>query len=314
MKIGRFTIGNLVWLFTILLVLAALLYVELTHDTVQATVIGKRERIERNVTTAQWVRQPEARVLYMVDFRNYERWIALDIQTYDDTRLGAQIDVRYVSFNPDWARLASDSTLTALLQRTNLWQIFTWLVLAGGVVFAFRAQREWGLKRWWMLPRSLPRRLLVFGAVVLWVQIVAAGYFPPPQPAVSDIQRSGSAEARLRAVTTITQVGGGARETGNSLPIGLPQGFERLELVFIPDGWDDPVVAVDEVDVGSAGSLSSGMTVDINYAPDKPRDARILQGTRTHRWKNPLVIQGLIGLATVAVIGAPLAVRAYRGR
>jgi hypothetical protein len=311
-RIGPFTLGNLIWILGILLILAVLLYVDLTHDVTSATVLDKREQIERNVTTASWKRNPEALVTYTVDGRPYQRWITLDVATYDATQAGEQINVRYVPINPSWSRLASQSTFSALVQRVDLWQSFTWLVLAGGVVFLIFQHRKTGIKQWWLRPRSAGRQTLVIVAMILWVQIVVAGYFPPPQPGISDSQRAGMAEATVRDVTVISQVGGGTQGGRGSLPIGLPQGFERVELVFTPEGWVDPVVAVDEVDEGSAGEIVAGATVPVSYAPDNPRDARMDTGSRSHHWKNPVVIQGLIGVFAAVVILAPVAARAAR--
>ena len=312
MRIGPFTLGNLIWILGILLILAALLYVDLTHDVTSATVIDKREQIERNVTTASWKRTPEALVSYTVDERPYVRWITLDVATYDATRTGGQLNVRYVSINPSWSRLESQSTVSALLQRVDLWQSFTWLVLVGGVVFLIYQHRSTGIKQWWLRPRSPGRQILVIAVMILWVEIVAAGYFPPPQPGIAESQREGAAEATVRDVTVISQVGGGTRGGRGSLPIGLPQGFDRVELEFTPAGWSHPVVAVDEVDEGSAGEIVAGANVPVSYAADNPRDARMEAGSRSHRWKNPVVIQGLIGLFAAVVILGPVVARGAR--
>jgi hypothetical protein len=311
-RIGPFTLGNLIWILGILLILAALLYVDLTHDVTSATVLDKREQIERNVTTATWKRHPEALVTYTIDELPYERWITLDVATYDAANPGDQINVRYVPFNPSWSRLESQSTVNALLQRVDLWQSFTWLVLVGGVVFLIYQHRKAGMKQWWLRPRPLGRQILVIAAMVLWIEIVAAGYFPPPQPGIFDGQRDGIAEATIRDVTVISQVGGGSSGGSGSLPIGLPQGFDRVELEFTPEGWSHPVVAVDEVDEGSAGEIVAGATVPISYAADNPRDARMDAGSRSHRWKNPVVIQGLIGLFAAVVILGPVVARGAR--
>ena len=312
MRIGPFTLGNLIWILGILLILAALLYVDLTHDVTSATVIDKREQIESNVTTASWKRHPEALVTYTVDGRLYQRWITLDVATYDATQAGDQINVRYVSINPSWSRLESQSTVSALLQRVDLWQTFTWLVLVGGIVFMIYQHRRAGIKRWWLRPRSVGRQILVIAIMVLWIEIVAAGYFPPPQPGIFDSQRDETAGATVRDVTLISQVGGGTSGERGPLPIGLPQGFDRVEIVFTPEGWIDPVVAVDEVDEGSAGEIVAGATVPISYAQDNPRNARMEAGSRSHRWKNPVVIQGLIGLFAAVVIIMPIVSRAAR--
>lgn len=313
MKIGPFTPGNLVWILGILLVLAGIAYLELTHEIATGAVLEKRERIDRHVTTAHWTRNTEVLVRYELAQGTYERWIPLDTSTYDATQTGGTLSLRYVSINPSWARLETQSTLSAIRQHVHLWQLFTWFVLAAGAIFLIRRHRQWRIDRWWLLPRSAGSRIMVLAAVILWIEIGAAGYFPPPFQGGSDGQRQGSTEAVIQEITPITQVGGGNRRSGGALPIGLPRSFERIELVFTPDGWTDPVVAVDEVNEGSAGALSTGDAVTVRYSPDNPRDARMDAGSRSHRWVNPLVVHALIGVLAGLALTAPLIARTAQG-
>lgn len=313
MRIGRLPL----WIFISILVViggvAGLLYVDVTREAAAATVLSKREHIEPDITGTSWIRRTEALVRYQVDFRSYQRWIRLDTDTYDETSRGSQVNVRYVSINPDWARLESRSLLTVLLQDVRLWQVVTWLLLVAGLVYLFLKHREWRLDRWWMLRRSLPARALLLATVLAWLAIVVSGYFPPPWPGGNGPERTASAEARIRNLTTVTQFGGGNRDSGSALPLALPQGFERLELSFVPDGMQGAVIAVDEVDEGSAAPLTAGASVPVAYPPDDPRSARLTTGTRSHHWENFLVIQSVVIVTAGLSLATPLALRWFRG-
>lgn len=313
MRIGRIPVGILIWGLVALIALSGMFYIEFSRGVTEARVLGKRERIVPDATRGSWLRRPEVLVFYNVDNRTYQDWIRLDTATYDATARGDTVDVSYVLLNPVWARHASQSTLGSLVQNYAPWQMFTWLVLLTGIGFAIAMHVVWRIDRWWMLRRSPARRAGLFAAVLLWVAIVTSGYIPPPWPGMDDTLRYGTAEARIRAVTTINRFGGGDSNTGDALLLPLPQGLERIELSFVPDNWNDPVIAVDEVDEGSAGPLGVGMTVPISYAPDHPRDARLETGTRSHRWQNPLVIQTTVLGIVVLALATPLAWRWYRG-
>ena len=313
MRIGRIPLGVFISILVVIGVLAGLVYIDVTRDVASAAVLAKREHIEPDLTGTSWVRRTEALVRYQVDFRSYQRWIRLDTHTYDSTRRGSQVNVRYVSINPEWARLESQSLFSVLLQEVRLWQVFTWLLLLAGLIYLFLKHREWRLDRWWMLRRPLRARALLLAAVLAWLAVVVSGYFPPPWPESNGTQRDATAAAHIREVTTVTQFGGGNRDADNALPLGLPQGFERVELSFVPDGMQGTVIAVDEIDEGSAGPLNAGATVPITYSPEDPRDARLNTGARTHHWENFLVIQSVVIITGGLLLTAPLALRWFRG-
>ena len=78
-----------------------------------------------------------------------------------------------------------------------------------------------------------------------------------------------------------------------------------FELHFIPDGRDQPVVAVDSVDIGSAPPLTIGSRVAVRYNAGNPRDAR-LPGTRTYRWREWLELAQYLALIAVMFGGLVL--------
>lgn len=312
MRLRRIPFTAIFWSLVGIAVLAGLIYMEWSRATVEATVVARQERIVPTLTGSSWERHTEVRARYVVDGRFYERWIRVDSREYDQLPRGASLGLRYVQVNPDWAHAEGQAVAQWFLQDVDFLQVLTVLVLLAGLFYGFRLYRREGLYRWWLRRRPLLRRIALTGAILLWIQIVVAGYLAPSLPAVNAGERSNSGDARIRAVETVTQLGGGHRESGNGLPIGLPQGFHRVELAFIPEGQTLPVVAVDEVDEGSVEQLS-GVAVSIHYDPDDPRNARLDEGTRSHQWKNPLVVHGIVGLAVLLVLSAPLVYRWFRG-
>jgi hypothetical protein len=62
-----------------------------------------------------------------------------------------------------------------------------------------------------------------------------------------------------------------------------PQPWHLVELVFVPAGRDQPVVAVDGVDRGTVTGLTQGARLAIRYPAAAPRAARLVAGERTYR-------------------------------
>jgi hypothetical protein len=136
-----------------------------------------------------------------------------------------------------------------------------------------------GLMVWRTLRRRAPvlMGVIVFaaiaGAVVWWV-------FPTPWDDELE-QPTATTLAEVRSVRTVTRSFVSGRSTGY---IEAPQRWNVVELQFVPEGRDQPVVAVDGVDEGSVKGLVPGATLPVRYNPNHPRDAR-LDGSRTYRWR-----------------------------
>lgn len=311
MRLRRIPFTAIFWGLVGIAVLAGLVYMEWSRDTVDAVIVSRQERIVPTLTGSSWKRHTEVLARYAVERRVYERWIRVDSQEYDELSRGDTLAVRYVQVNPDWAYAKGQTVFHRVLQDIDLLQVLLVLILLGGVVYLWRLNRRQRLDHWWLRRRSPARRLLLVGVVLLWVQVVVAGYLTPSIPGLGTDDRTVSGEARIRSVVTITQFGGGHRDSRGGLPIGLPQGFHRLELSFIPEGWTLPVIAVDEVDEGTFDHLSGG-AVSIRYDPDNPRNALVEGGVRSHQWKNPLITHGVVSLVVVLVLVVPPGVRWFK--
>ena len=88
-----------------------------------------------------------------------------------------------------------------------------------------------------------------------------------------------AATAEVRGVRTITA----SMLSSSRSSSRAPQPWQLVELVFVPEGRDQPVVAVDGVDRGTVAGLTEGARLAIRYPEAAPRAARLVAGERTYR-------------------------------
>jgi hypothetical protein len=259
---------------------AGSLYLDAAGLVAPATVESKDERITYTSRgTIGWNRSLWATVRFTGNDGPTQGGLWLDAATFDALRPGAPIDVRYVSWFPHIARPASASTRSLVPWR--------WLVraaLAGGTGIAI------GL----LLRRRSPLLMfLTFAAAIVagvtWLVLPA-----PWLPALDAPVRT--AQAEVRRLETVTR----SFINGRRADIPAPQPWELVELQFVPEGGDQPVVAVDGVDAGSVPGLAIGARVPVSYNARDPRDAR-LPGPRTYRWREWRLL-GEYAVTSVAAI------------
>jgi hypothetical protein len=75
----------------------------------------------------------------------------------------------------------------------------------------------------------------------------------------------------------------------------VPQQYEIFKISYVPEERGEPVTAVASADLGSV-RLELGGRVQIAYAPDAPRDVRIMDATVNHIWRNALGFVREMGL------------------
>jgi hypothetical protein len=63
---------------------------------------------------------------------------------------------------------------------------------------------------------------------------------------------------------------------------------ETVDLTFVPVGLQEPVIAVDEIDIASVPGLAKGSVVRVVYPVANPRLALIAGATHRFRWRDPL--------------------------
>jgi hypothetical protein len=72
----------------------------------------------------------------------------------------------------------------------------------------------------------------------------------------------------------------------NSHPERLSVPYDVVQLRFAPAGELDSVLAVDVVDAASVLALAPGAVVRVRYPPAAPRQAMLVDATRTFRQRN----------------------------
>jgi hypothetical protein len=267
------------------------MYLDVAGIVVEAQVTSTEERISyRPRTPGAWSRSFWAAVTFTAPDGPAMAPLWIDEGRYDALRPGATVAVRYLPLLSFIARPADQSTRALVPWR--------WLAIAAGV--AACAGILWlGLRRASPVLKGLTvLAAIVFG--VIWIRFPTP--WPPPiEPPVR------TATAEVRSVRTVTHsfLSGGSTGT-----VAAPQPWEVVELQFVPEGRDKPVIAVDGVDVGSVAGLEVGARLPVSYSANRPRDARLV-GARTYRWREwrelgehaatgVVVIGGLLALGTLA--------------
>lgn len=300
--------------------LALILWADSRAELATAVVVDRLETVDALIEP-YW--RPERRVTVRFEPKpgaalsfpwDPDRWvdgvettIETDLARFDALGIGAAVGVRYVPLLPLLARLDDQSPFETSLARLTYWLRDAGLApLAVYVVWLGIATR-WGLwPRWadfggrgWVL-------LLVNLSMLQLVPLSILGYRDLVPPSESPIRAAQAVVQQTRLVTTI-----GSTRTGRtqSASLDLPRAFERVLLRFVPDGWSQSVVAVDEITEGSLPGLREGTVVSVAYPFADPRAARVEGASRKHIWENRLAIHVgfaavFLGIWTIGGVGA----------
>jgi len=254
--------------------LAASLWLDAHGETATATVTGKREEIQvANQPTGGWY----SRRYLVVDFprlaaSGLQASVRVDSVEFHSYRPGDRVDIRYFPCCPIFARLAGHTT------RQVTWEaarevgsdpVLDWMVF-GVVALVVVAQVS---------------SVLVVATGVVWLAAAALFLFPQRPPRVATGTEVTARVAGLWRVTespTRTR----HRSRSSSHPERLTVPYQVVQLRFVPAGAADSVIAVDEVDAGSVPSLAPGAEVRVRYQSAAPREAMLVDGTRTFRQRN----------------------------
>ncbi|MBX3013208.1 MAG: hypothetical protein KF832_16945 [Caldilineaceae bacterium] len=253
------------------------LYLDQAGVVAAAQVIKKTETV-RFREEGDWRHAYRVQVTYIApDGTTPAASFTTTAPVYDALHEGGAAKVRTISIN-GWfnlARLAQESTWT--------WLPWRWLGIGVAVVLL-------GWLSWQFLNNKVGYFLLAVLALVLFVTPFVFKFI--------DWQSSTNLSLTpLRATGTITQVervtevdplpgdSGSSDEWETAIETAQP--YDIVVVRYTPAGYADPVLGVDAIDVGSQ-VVTPTMTVPIAYASADPRQVRLLQGTRTHHWKNPV--------------------------
>jgi len=246
------------------------LYLDTAGVVVPGTVVKKDETI--GIRSGSWTRRLQVTVRYpTAPDHETTAVIGVDEALFDRLHAGAAVQVRYLPQLRMLARLAEQSTGSLLLMLPRALPpeaVAAGGMLAGGIglVWAVVTGRGRPFRRWLLAP------LFALG--------MAAAVAPllPPLPLGEPAGPARAATAEVRRVTHITQHWlSSARSSWRA-----DQPYELVELLIVPDGQTDPVVAVDGIDVGSVPGLQPGAVLPVTYPEGAPRAARLTRATRGH--------------------------------
>jgi hypothetical protein len=101
--------------------------------------------------------------------------------------------------------------------------------------------------------------------------------------------------------------------TNRSRGVFAHQPVDVVGVEFVPQGFTDPVLAVDLVDRGSLQGLAEGAPVEVDYEADRPRTAWLRSAARTFPLRN-LIGLGEDAALYVGVLIAGLLIVTYIGK
>ena len=121
-------------------------------------------------------------------------------------------------------------------------------------------------------------------------------------------------EAQVDSVRTVRDAdvfAWGATSANRLAHFPLAQPYDEVRLRFVTSRGAQ-ILALDRIDAGSAGVLAPGSGMAISYPFDRPRTARLSNGSRSYAWRNARSYWG--DMALVAVVGILLLVLAEAAR
>ena len=297
------TLFKLIGYLSLLVVplLAASLWLDTYGETATGKVTGKREEIHaENEPTGGWYSQR----FLLVDFPRLaavglQGSVPVDSAQYAAFHSGDRVRVRYPSCCPIFLRLEGRTTRQVAwdaVRRFGSSPVLDW-VLVGAVALLLAA-------------RLATPIVMLTGAA--WLGAGLLFLFPARPPRTpSGVETS----ARVASILTVSESPRRSqhRSRSSSHPERLRVPYQVVQLRLVPRDGADSVLAVDEVDAGSAPSLAPGAVVRVRYQPAAPREAMLVEGTRTFRQRNRFHFLFLVLGAGAIGIAAALAWR-LRGR
>lgn len=274
-----------------------------TQGEATGTVTDKYETIGiEHEPTGGWYRRRYLAVTVPEIRSGFRPSIRVDSAEFDSIRRGDRVSIRYAPCCPLYARLATHTTRSVAgeaVRELGSSPLLDWF----GVGFVA------------LIVAARIASAAVLATGVAWLAAAMAFLFPARPPrSVAGLETT----ARVHGITLVenSPVPRGHRRNSWSHPERLSVPYDVVQLRFISVGRTDSVLAVDEVDAGSVASLSPGALVRVRYDPRAPRDAMLVDGSRSFRQRNRyhflFLVLGCVGIGTAS--GLAWRLRRRRGR
>jgi hypothetical protein len=271
--------------------LGASLWLDTYGETTTGAVTGKYEEIQpENEPTGGWYTDRFLEVdIPRLAAVGLQATVRVDSAGYIRIQRGDSVRVRYLSCCPIFSRLDGRTTREAAWEAARRFgsdPVLDW-VFAGIVALVLAA-------------RIAAPIVMVTG--VAWLGAALLYLFPDHPPrAPTGVEAS----ARVAGIATVSESPRvrSHRSRYSSHPERLKVPYQVVQLRLVPRGALDSVLAVDEVDAGSIPSLAPGAVLRVRYQPSSPRQAMLVEGTRTFRQRNRfhflflVLAVGAIGIA-----------------
>jgi hypothetical protein len=277
-------------------IVGASLYLDQAGVIAPAQVLKKTETVQFR-KEGDWRHQYQVQVQYTApDGTAPGASFNTTAAVFDALHEGGNTAVRTVSIN-GWfnlVRLADQSTWT--------WIPWNWLTIGLGVILL-------GWLGWRYFQNKTGCALLILVALVIFATPFVWKFIAwrnSENPNLMPLRATGVI-TQIEHVTKIDPMpGDGSSSSEWETQIEAVQPYDIVVVRYTPRGYEEPVLGVDAIDVGGQ-VISPAMSVEIAYAPTEPRRVRLLQGARSHHWKNPvewLRQQALAALLVLLLMGA----------
>lgn len=264
-------------------------YLNSGGTVVRAEVLRKTESLVYHLD-GSWNRKAVVQVSYKPTETADVTSKVLDVRParYDEINQGDFVELRCPS-------KAGTLQIIRLNNQNVLPQIWYWLTNQP-FVFCFILGIVLVLGVRFMSQASLPTLFLLSGVVTVGAWWMANVGIPWWDEVMTLFGSLNSVNATVREVHP-PYLGSGLQRW---ISTSIYQPTDLILLDILPLGHTDPILSVDEVDLGSAG-LRPGQSVSAEYSAADSRHSIVPDATRSFVWKNGLINTLLAGLALFGV-------------
>ena len=265
-------------------------YLDSRGAAAPGVISEKRETVR--IVYDEWFRRFEVIAAYSIPGEPLQRHAICDVdeKTYDSLHLGNTVSVHYLAgllnqpFLPA-THISPCSTFASIGSGSLVVRRFIVVFLALLALLFFWRVLRIRIAAWLLLP---------------WLCLSLA-YIALPR-AEPEPQHPVPVTATVDSITTITSLGG----MSSHRSISLQHPYQIVRLKFVPSGMDSIVTAIDKIDLGSVPNLTKGQTANIVYDAERPRVARMQEGTRLFpgRTLNTVVLCCAAYVVLLALAGA----------